>query len=114
MAKIIYNNTTVVVDDPQERFKMDEEMTVTIKKDSQTKELLVRVPEKKEVSNEPKPQPTKVFDGVLSGIKGTITVKGNLKVNMDIPPKKAVAVGYDTLKQDLNEALNKVWNHGRE
>lgn len=109
-----FNGAKVVVNDPQERWKADEEMSVMLRYNSREKTFVVTVPEAKPVSNEPKKQPVKVFEGLLSGIKGTITVKGNLKVGMDMPRAKAQALGIGQLRDDLNEALEEVFAYGSE
>jgi len=109
MAKLIYRNANVEIFDVEGRFKDDEEFTVQLKYDKARETFLVTIPEaKKAEPKEDKPKPVNVYDGLLTKIKGTITVRGNGKVNMDMPPALIKSVGVENVKADLNAAFKAV------
>lgn len=100
----------VVIDDVQDRFRENDEFNVLMKYNRESNTFEIRLPEAKPlVPREDKPKPENLFTGMFSGIKGTITAKGNAKVNMDIPPAKVKALGHETLWNDLKTAFNVVY-----
>lgn len=106
-----YVNMTVVVNDPEERLKDGETISVKLTYDAQTQTMTIDVPEaRKPKAKEQKPQPNNLYTGVLTGIKGTITVSGNAKLNMDLKPEKVDALGKRVIKGELDEAFNMVMN----
>ena len=109
MATRIYNNTTVQVEDQENRLEDGVELTVQMTFNSRENTFLITIPEaKKATPKENKPQPENVYTGLLTGIKGTITAKGNGKVNMDMPPAKIKAIGVKSVKADLLNAFTAV------
>ena len=106
MATKIYNNTTVEVEDVENRLENGVEMTVQMVFDSKENTFRITIPEaKKAAPKEEKPKPVSVYEGLLTGIKGTITVRGNGKVNMDMSPAKIKAVGVRNVRTDLVNAF---------
>lgn len=106
-------NMTVVVSDPDERLKEGEAINVKLTYNAPDT-MQVDVPEaRKPKAKEEKKQPNNLYTGVLTGIKGTITVSGNAKVNMDLKPEKVDALGRSTIKAELDEAFNHVMNYFR-
>ncbi len=109
MATKIFNNTTVQVEDVENRLEDGVELTVQMVFNQKDNTFLITIPEaKKAVPKEDKPQPHHVYTGLLTGIKGTITAKGNGKVNMDMPPAKIQAIGVKAVKTDLVNAFSAV------
>lgn len=111
MAKYIYKNYTVVVDDPQDRLndlKEGSEITVHMKRGSDDS-FEIRVPEKKVEDNTPKAQPETIYENKQLNVKGTITVTNRLKVGVDINIKKALEVGEEQIKDSLVRSLEKTY-----
>ena len=109
MTTKIYNNTTVQVEDVENRLEDGVELTVQMTFNQKQNTFLITIPEaKKAVPKEDKPKPENVYNGLLTGIKGTITAKGNGKVNMDMPPAKIQAIGVKAVKADLLNAFGAV------
>lgn len=106
-----YVNMTVEVKDPDKRLKEGETISVKLTYDAQSQTMTIDVPElRKPKAKEEKPQPKNLYTGVLTGIKGTITVSGNAKLNMDMKPEKVDALGKSVIKGELDEAFNMVMN----
>lgn len=106
-----YVNMTVEVKDPDKRLKEGETISVKLTYDAQSQTMTIDVPElRKPKAKEEKPQPKNLYTGVLTGIKGTITVSGNAKLNMDMKPEKVDALGKTAIKGELDEAFNMVMN----
>lgn len=106
-----YVNMTVNVCDPDSRLKEGETISVRLTYDAKTQTMTIEVPEaRKPKAKEEKPQPKNLYTGVLTGIKGTITVSGNAKLNMDMKPEKVEALGKSAIKGELDEAFNMVMN----
>lgn len=111
MSTKIYNNTTVQVQDVENRLEDGVELTVQMVFNQKENTFFISIPEaKKAAPKEDKPKPKNVYDGLLTGIKGTITTKGNGKVNMDMPPAKIQAIGVKAVKADLQNAFSAVIN----
>lgn len=106
MATRIYNNTTVQVEDVENRLEDGVELTVQMTFNQKENTFLITIPEaRKAVPREDKPKPENVYNGLLTGIKGTVTAKGNGKVNMDMPPARIQAIGVKAVKADLLNAF---------
>lgn len=106
-----YVNMNVDVIDPDQRLKEGETISVRLTYDAQSQTMTIEVPEtRKPKAKEEKPQPKNLYTGVLTGIKGTITVSGNAKLNMDMKPEKVEALGKTAIKGELDEAFNMVMN----
>lgn len=104
-----YVNMNVDVIDPDSRMKEGETINVKLTYEAKTQTMTIEVPEaRKPKAKEEKPQPKNLYTGVLTGIKGTITVSGNAKLNMDMKPEKIEALGKSAIKGELDEAFSVV------
>ncbi len=105
MAKLIYNKANVEIFDVEGRFKDDEEFTVQLKYDKARETFLVTIPEaKKAEPKEDKPKPEEVYTGEEYGIKSTIKVNGNVKMNLDIKQER-FKKNTTAIKMELDEAF---------
>ena len=102
-------NVVVEVDDLEDRLVSGEELTVQLVWNEDKNTFQVTVPEaKKATAKEDKPKPENAYTGLLTKIKGTITVRGTARLTMDMQPALIKALGVKTVKGELNEAFNAV------
>ena len=108
----IYNNTRVEIEDPQERMKdlrVGEEITVHLSM-LEDGNFHIRVPEKKEpVDTSNKPKAVNVYKDKELNVTGSITVKEQLKVGIQLDAKKALEVGQERIKDSLLKGLEKTY-----
>ncbi len=102
-------NVAVEINDPENRLVSGEVINVQMVWNEAENTFSIEIPEaKKPEKKEDKPQPVNVYTGVLTNIKGTITARGNAKLNMDMKPALIKALGKKTVKAELDEAFNTV------
>ena len=116
MAKYIFKNYTLVVEDPQDRMKdlkEGEEITVHMKLGAGDS-IEITIPEKKTVDATPKPKPETVYEDKEAHVKGTITVAEHLKVGIDLDIHKALLLGQERLKDSLLTGFDKTYEKAKE
>lgn len=109
MATLKFMNVDVEIEDPQNKFENDKEMTLHVTYSKTDKTFHSHFPEKKPVDTTPRPKPVTVYEDKEANVKGTITVKKHLKVGIDLDIDKAMELGYGRLEDSLVAGLAKTY-----
>lgn len=95
--------------DEQERFELGKSIRGSLMVDGESGKATF-TPDKVNVqSKELKKQPTKVYDGPMTGVKSTIKVDGKMLTHMEMSRKKAEQVGRSIAETELLMAFNEGW-----
>ena len=105
--KVVFVKQFVVMDE-QERFEIGKSIRGSLMVDHEGRATFT--PDKVNVqSKELKKQPTKVYDGPMTGVKSTIKVDGKLLTHMELSRKKAEQVGRSIAEAELLMAFSEGW-----
>lgn len=115
MATLKFMNVDVEIEDPQNKFENDKEMTLHVTYNKTDKTFRSHFPEKKAVDTTPRPKPVTVYEDKEANVKGTITTHGRGKAGIDVDMYKLVReLGYERGRDSLLEAYEKVYEKCKE
>lgn len=108
MAKTVFFAKKLEINDEQGRFEIGKSIRGSLVVDVEGNASFT--PDKVNTqSKEIKPQPRKLYDGPMTGVKATIKVDGKMLTHLELTREKAMFVGHAIAEAELVNAFNEGW-----
>jgi len=101
-------NTTVNLQDEENRFENDKDVKVVLKFVTSKKEFFVTVPVVHKVDRSPNPS---IYESQKINFKVRVIKDGRLSPSGKISQKMVLDIGKDELMQEFEKAAMSIWNH---